>query len=137
MNHKLPVGATSRRDRQAARPKQRSCRKGAPTGEQSKSTAYDMGSWRATCIGPMLPTGHEPAVVGHVVRVSGLRDIELRHVARCASNVTYNSKSIIYDMESVAKQSSASCGGLLNCFDALSVNPQRKELIWHQHGCNV
>ena len=48
----------------------------------------------------MLPTGHEPAVVGHVVRVSGLRDIELRHVARYASNVTYKSKSITYDMDS-------------------------------------
>ena len=57
-------------------------------------------SLRATCIGPMLPSGHEPAVVGHVVRVSGLRDIELRHVARYASNVTYNSKSTTYDMGS-------------------------------------
>ena len=57
-------------------------------------------SLRATCIGPMPPTGHEPAVVGHVVRVSGLRDIELRHVARYASNVTYNSKSTTYDLGS-------------------------------------
>ena len=47
MNHKLPAGATSRRDRQAARPHQRSRRKGAPTGERSKSTTCDMGSWRA------------------------------------------------------------------------------------------
>ena len=57
-----------------------------------------VASLRAASFGPKLLTGHEPAVVGHVVRVSGLRDIELRHVARCASNVTYNSKSTTYDM---------------------------------------
>ena len=76
-----------------------------------------VASLRAASFGPKLLTGHEPAVVGHVVRVSGLRDIELRHVARCASNVTYNSKSIIYDMESVAKQSRhlRRESGLLRC----------------------
>ena len=54
MNHKLPVGATSRRDRQAADPQRWSRHKGAPTNGRSrrcahgddKSIAYDMGSWR-------------------------------------------------------------------------------------------
>ena len=69
---------------------------------------FASASLRAACFGLKLPTGQEPAVVGHVVRVSGLRDIHLRHVARYASNVTYNSKinNLRYGfMEGVAKQS--------------------------------
>ena len=59
MNHKLAC-----RSDLASRPPSR-CSEAAvaPQGrsnEQIKSTICDMGSWKATCIGPTLRTGHEP-----------------------------------------------------------------------------
>ena len=68
-------------------------------------TSLDMAGgllpWREPgCVCPTVRTGLNPGVVGHVVRVSGLRDIELRHVARYASNVTYKKKSTTCDMDS-------------------------------------
>jgi hypothetical protein len=91
------------------------CRLSVAGAGPSHRAASRSAALRVPCFGPKLHTDHEPAVVGHVVRVCGLCDLELRHVARDASNVTYNGNSTTCDMGSwIVSSFTKNCAVTLN-----------------------